>query len=117
MYRNKTKEIEKGYQKAAVSFIFQQVKKTEGLTKFLDIGGGINGKWTNPDKAYDIYLSKFMTIVAFKIIKQQIDEVVFDLNEFVLWYSKYIKEHPEEFKGFYEKMERSKNKRLRAHRH
>jgi hypothetical protein len=51
-------------------FILHQVKNTKGLTNLLKKKGGMNAKWTNPEKAYNLQANQFFKIVILKVFRQ-----------------------------------------------
>ena len=53
-----------GHERELMAFVFKQVKQTKGLTSALEKFAGINGKWVNPNKPYEISATKLMRIMA-----------------------------------------------------
>ena len=53
-----------GQERELMAFVFKQVKQTKGLTSALEKFAGINGKWVNPNKPYEISATKLMRIMA-----------------------------------------------------
>ena len=91
----KIEELEEGIQRDVMVYILHQVKGTKGLTQLLDNVGGLNGKWTSPQKAYNLSVDQFLKVVILKIYLQPLSELRTDLNKFAIWLKEYIHDHPE----------------------
>lgn len=63
-------------------FFFKQIKRWKGLTSFIATLGGINGKWFDPNKPYEITSTKGMRMVCIKAAYQEEDEFIKDAMEF-----------------------------------
>jgi hypothetical protein len=55
------------------NLVLTQVKSHRGLTSFIE-KNGVNGKFLNPEKPYNMRLSKFLKILAIKARYQTDDE-------------------------------------------
>ena len=91
----KIEELGEGIQRDVMVYILHQVKGTKGLTQLLDNVGGLNGKWTNPQKAYNLSVDQFLKVVILKIHHQPLPQLLTDLENFANWLKKYIQDHPE----------------------
>ena len=91
----KIEELEEGIQRDVMVYILHQVKGTKGLTQLLDNVGGLNGKWTSPQKAYNLSVDQFLKVVILKIHHQPLPQLLTDLENFANWLKKYIQDHPE----------------------
>ena len=91
----KIEELGEGIQRDVMVSILHQVKGTKGLTHLLDNVGGLNGKWTNPQKAYNLSVDQFLKVVILKIHHQPLPQLLTDLENFANWLKKYIQDHPE----------------------
>ena len=52
-----------GLEGKLMSFFFLQIKRKRGLTTFITKKAGINGKWLNPDKPYNISVQHMFKII------------------------------------------------------
>lgn len=93
--KRKIKELENGLQRDVMMFILHQVKNTKGLTNLLKKKGGMNAKWTNPEKAYNLQANQFFKIVILKVSLQSMKQLIFDLVVFALWLKIHLILHPE----------------------
>ena len=93
--KTKIKELENGLQREVMMFILHQVKNTKGLTNLLKSKGGMNAKWTNPEKAYNHQANQFFKIVILKVFRQSMKQLIFDLVVFALWLKINLILHPE----------------------
>lgn len=91
----KIEELGEGIQRDVMVYILHQVKGAKGLTHLLDNVGGLNGKWTNPQKAYNLSVDQFLKVVILKIHHQPLPQLLTDLKNFANWLKKYIQDHPE----------------------
>lgn len=72
-YFEKTPLLGAGLAKNMMRHFLAQVKSHRGLTSFIE-RKGVNGKWVNPERPYNIRLSKFMKIMENKAHYQNDDE-------------------------------------------
>lgn len=93
--KRKIKELENGLQRDVMMFILHQVKNTKGLTNLLKSKGGMNAKWTNPEKAYNLQANQFFKIVILKVFRQSMKQLIYDLIVFALWLKIHLILHPE----------------------
>ena len=93
--KTKIKELENGLQRDVMMFILHLVKNTKGLTNLLKSKGGMNAKWTNPEKAYNLQANQFFKIVILKVFRQSMKQLIFDLVVFALWLKINLILHPE----------------------
>ena len=93
--KRKIKELENGLQRDVMMFILHQVKNTKGLTNLLKSKGGMNAKWTNPKKVYNLQANQFFKIVILKVFRQSMKQLIFDLVVFALWLKINLILHPE----------------------
>ena len=93
--KTKIKELENGLQRDVMMFILHQVKNTKGLTNLLKSKGGMNAKWTNPEKAYNLQANQFFKIVILKVSLQSMKQLIYDLIVFALWLKIHLILHPE----------------------
>ena len=109
--KTKIKELENGLQRDVMMFILHQVKNTKGLTNLLKSKGGMNAKWTNPKKVYNLQANQFFKIVILKVsrqsitqliyivilkvFRQSITQLIYDLIVFALWLKIHLILHPE----------------------
>ena len=93
--KTKIKELENGLQREVMMIILHQVKNTKGLTNLLKKKGGMNAKWTNPEKAYNLQANQFFKIVILKVFRQSMKQLIFDLVVFALWLKINLILHPE----------------------
>lgn len=93
--KRKIKELENGLQREVMMFILHQVKNTKGLTNLLKSKGGMNAKWTNPEKAYNLQANQFFKIVILKVFRQSMKQLIYDLVVFALWLKINLILHPE----------------------
>ena len=93
--KTKIKELENGLQREVMMFILHQVKNTKGLTNLLKKKGGMNAKWTNPEKAYNLQANQFFKIVILKVSRQSMKQLIYDLVVFALWLKIHLILHPE----------------------
>ena len=93
--KTKIKELENGLQRDVMMFILHQVKNTKGLTNLLKKKGGMNAKWTNPEKAYKLQANQFFKIVILKVSLQSMKQLIYDLIVFALWLKIHLILHPE----------------------
>ena len=93
--KTKIKELENSLQRDVMMFILHQVKNTKGLTNLLKKKGGMNAKWTNPEKAYNLQANQFFKIVILKVFRQSMKQLIFDLVVFALWLKINLILHPE----------------------
>ena len=93
--KTKIKELENGLQRDVMMFILHQVKNTKGLTNLLKSKGGMNAKWTNPEKAYNLQANQFFKIVILKVIRHSMKQLIYDLIDFALWLNIHLILHPE----------------------
>lgn len=63
--KERTPKMEEGMERDFLSYILDLVKRIRGLTTCLGNHAGINGKWLNPDNAYNFRVSLFLRIPIF----------------------------------------------------
>ena len=78
--KSKIPELREGLARSAMQQLLFQIKRQRGLTSFIQ-HRGVNGKWLNPEKPYDISVSKFFKIMKIKAHYQDEDEFLND------WYA------------------------------
>lgn len=82
-YKQKILQMEEGLERELMVFYLSQIKQARGLTTTLDDDAGINGKWLNPNEAYDIHSKLLLRTVVYKVLFQTKDEVYQDIHEFI----------------------------------
>ena len=71
--REKTPLLGEGTAQRAMKELLTIIKRHRGLTSFLE-QHGINGKWLNPEKPYDIRFSKLNKILEVAHAYRETDE-------------------------------------------
>ena len=82
-----------GHERELMAFVFKQVKQTKGLTSALEKFAGINGKWINPNKPYEVSATKLMRIMALSMVFWDDDEFIKRSQELREHSFKYCKTH------------------------
>lgn len=77
-----------GLEGKLMSFFFLQIKRKRGLTTFITKKAGINGKWLNPDKPYNISVQHMLKIIEKKVAYQGREESMKDMEEFIDYFYK-----------------------------
>lgn len=57
--------MKEGPERELMSFLFQQMKQTRGLTTSLDQHAGINGKWFKPHEPYNIPSYRLLRMIVY----------------------------------------------------
>lgn len=81
-----------GLESKLMSFFFLQIKRKRGLTTFITKKAGINGKWLNPDKPYNISAQHLFKIIEKKVAYQGREECLKDMEEFIDYFLKIVQE-------------------------
>jgi hypothetical protein len=81
-----------GLEGKLMSFFFLQIKRKRGLTTFITKEAGINGKWLNPDKPYNISAEHLFKIIEKKVDFQGREECMKDIEEFMDYFFKIVQE-------------------------
>jgi len=71
-----------GRERELMSFFLKQVKQWSGLTSALETTAGMNGKWINPQKPYEIDATKMMRLLFVKALYQDEEEYASDALAF-----------------------------------
>ena len=80
--------MDDGLEGKLLSFLFLQIKRKRGLTTFITKKAGINGKWLNPDKPYNISAQHMFKIIEKKADYQGREECMKDMEEFIDYFFK-----------------------------
>ena len=71
-----------GKERELMEFRLLQVKAARGVTTDLATIGGINGKWMDPNKAYNIDAIKMLRADVYKAARQSEEEFVEDARKY-----------------------------------
>lgn len=82
-----------GPEKELMSYFIKQIKKAIGLTSAIERNGGINGKWINPEKPYELQATKMMRMLVVKTLYLDEDEYIRDALEFRQFTLDFCKAH------------------------
>ena len=75
----KTPQLGEGLAWSVMNFLFTQVKRHRGLTRFIETHG-VNGRWLKPDDPYNIRITKLMKIMEIKARYQTDEEFLEEWN-------------------------------------
>ena len=81
-YQKKRTPLMESKERELMKLFFNQIKRWKGLTSTIEKVGGINGKWFDPNKPYEITSTKGMRMVCIKAAYQEEDEFIKDAMEF-----------------------------------
>ena len=82
-----------GREKELMSYFLKQSKKWEGLTSAFEKTAGMNGKWVNPEKPYELNATKMMRMMMVKALFQEEDEYIEDALAFRRFALDYCEAH------------------------
>lgn len=82
-----------GKERELQEFRLLQVKAARGVTTDLATRGGINGKWIDPNKAYNIDSIKMLRADVYKAARQSEEEFVEDAREYYRFIVEYNKKY------------------------
>ena len=82
-----------GKERSLMEFKLLQVKATRGVTTDLATRGGINGKWLNPEMAYNIDAIKMLRADVYKAARQSEDEFVEDARGYYKFLAESAKKY------------------------
>ena len=81
-FKKKKTPIMKGKESELTAFFLNQIKRWKGLTTAIEKVAGINGKWTNPNKPYELNATKGYRMIVVKILFLDLEEYIQDALEF-----------------------------------
>ena len=88
-----------GKERELMEFRLLQVKAARGVTTDLATRGGINGKWMDPNQAYNIDAIKMLRADVYKAARQSEDEFVEDARRYYKFLVEFAKKYTYEL-GF-----------------
>lgn len=88
-----------GKERELQEFRLLQVKATRGVTTDLATKGGINGKWIDPNMAYNIDSIKMLRADVYKAARQSEDEFAEDARKYYKQLTDFAKKYAYEL-GF-----------------
>lgn len=82
-----------GKERELMEFRLLQVKAARGVTTDLATRGGINGKWMDPNQAYNIDAIKMLRADVYKAARQSEDEFVEDARRYYKFLVEFAKKY------------------------
>lgn len=82
-----------GKERELQEFRLLQVKAARGVTTDLATKGGINGKWIDPEMAYNIDSIKMLRADVYKAARQSEDEFVEDARGYYKFLAEFAKKY------------------------